>query len=219
MLKHPHGGCGSKHPYGGGNLEHRLAGRMLPRGFTLIELMVTITLLALLLGLAAPSFGTWTRNAQVRSVSDSLQSGLRLAQAEAVRRNRQVVFFLTSTKDCNTTSASAANGAYWQIRTVALMNGEATEALQCGVFNDVADGVSITGPRALCLNSTGRQVANAATGVTGATCTLSLTGSSTYDVAASGGDRSLRVSVSLGGQVRMCDPARTQNASNPDGCP
>jgi type IV fimbrial biogenesis protein FimT len=181
--------------------------------------MVTIVLLALLLGLAVPAFSTWTRNAQVRSVSDTLQSGLRLAQAEAVRRNRQVVFFLTSTKDCSSTAASAANGAYWQIRTVPLLNGEATDALQCGVLNDVADGVSITGPRALCLNSMGRQVANASPGVTGATCTLSVTGSSVYDVAATGGDRSLRVSVSLGGQVRMCDPARTQSATNPDGCP
>lgn len=193
--------------------------RAAPRGFTLIELMVTITLLALLLGLAAPAFSTWTRNAQVRSVSDTLQSGLRLAQAEAVRRNRQVVFFLTDTKDCATSAASAANGAYWQIRTVALMNGEATQALQCGVLNDVADRVSITGPRALCLNSMGRQVANAAPGVTGATCTLSNTGASLYDVAASGSDRSLRVSVSLGGQVRMCDPARAQSATSPDGCP
>jgi type IV fimbrial biogenesis protein FimT len=189
------------------------------RGFSLVELMVTIALLALLLGLAAPSFATWTRNAQVRTVSDALQSGLRLAQAEAVRRNRQVVFFLTSSKDCNTGTASVANGAYWQIRTVALIAGESTQALQCGVLNDLADGVAIAGPRALCINSAGRQVANASPGVTGATCTLSATGSSIYDVTSSGADRRLRVSVSLGGQVRMCDPSRTQSASNPDGCP
>jgi len=189
------------------------------RGFTLIELMVTIALLALLLGLAAPSFATWSRNAQVRTVTDALQSGLRTAQAEAVRRNRQVVFFLTSSKDCNTTTSSVANGAYWQIRTVALITGEAAEALQCGVLNDQADGVNITGPRALCLNSTGRQMANASTGVTGATCTLSATGFSIFEVNTSGADRRLQVAVSLGGQVRMCDPSRTQSASNPDGCP
>ena len=63
-------------------------------GFTLVELMVTISLLAILLALAAPSFSTWIRNAQVRTVSDSLQNGIRLAQAEAIRRHRQVVFFL-----------------------------------------------------------------------------------------------------------------------------
>jgi type IV fimbrial biogenesis protein FimT len=51
------------------------------RGFSLVEVVVTIALLALLLGLAAPAFGTWTRNAQVRTVSDSLQTGLRFAQA------------------------------------------------------------------------------------------------------------------------------------------
>jgi hypothetical protein len=59
----------------------------------------------LLLGLAAPSFSQWTRNAQVRTVTDALQSGARLAQAEAVRRNRQVVFFLTNDAACAATTA------------------------------------------------------------------------------------------------------------------
>ncbi len=189
------------------------------RGFTLVELMVSIALLSLLLGLAAPQFRTWTRNAQVRTVSDALQSGVRLAQAEAVRRNRQMVFFLTNNAACTTATASDANGSYWQVRSVALLSGEAVEAVQCGVLNDAAAGVTITGPRALCFNSGGRQLANAAPGPTGASCTLDATGTSTYNVAASGADRALRVTVSLGGQVRLCDPARTQSASAPDGCP
>lgn len=188
------------------------------RGFSLVELVVAIALLALLLGLAAPSFATWTRNAQVRSVGDALQSGLRQAQAEAVRRNRQVVFFLTTSKACTTAAESAANGAYWQIRTVPLMAGEAAEPLQCGVLNDVAEGVGITGPRAVCLNSSGRQVANAAPGVTGATCTLSATGTSIYDLAVTGADRALRVTLTLGGQVRLCDPSRARSTTHPDGC-
>ena len=40
-----------------------------------------------------------------------------------------------------------------------------------------------------------------------------------YDVSLPGSDRPLRVTVSMGGQVRMCDPARTQSATQPDGCP
>ena len=188
------------------------------RGFTLVELMVTLVLAGLLLGLAMPAFGTWTRNAQVRTVSDSLQHGVRLAQAEAVRRNRQVVFFLTDSAACNLATESNANGAFWAIRTVPLMNGENSEAVQCGVTSDVAGGVSIAGPQALCFNSGGRQVANASTGVTGATCTLNATGTSNYNVSATGANRALRVTVSLGGQVRLCDPARTLSSSSPDGC-
>ncbi len=189
------------------------------RGFTLIELMVTISLLAVLLGLAAPSFTLWSRNAQVRSVSDTLQNGARRAQTEAVRRNRQVVFFLTNSAACSSSTTPAANGSFWAIRTVALISGEAVETVQCGNLSDSAGSVSISGPTAVCFNSMGRQVANASPGAGTATCSLAASGLSTYDVAALGADRALRVLVTLGGQVRQCDPARTLSTSNPDGCP
>ncbi|MDP3225459.1 MAG: GspH/FimT family pseudopilin, partial [Rubrivivax sp.] len=181
------------------------------------------TLLALLLGLAAPAFTVWTRNAKVRTVSDTLQNGARLAQTEAVRRNRQVVFFLSNDSTCDATTAPAANGPFWAIRSVALTAGDAAVTVQCGTVADRAEGVGITGPTAICFNSAGRQVANASPGAGTATCTLDATGLSSYDVAMTGtardGDRPLRVLVTLGGQVRQCDPARTLSASAPDGCP
>ncbi len=201
------------------NLRRRRGLMPSQRGLTLIELMVTIALLALLLGLAAPAFSEWTRNAQVRTVTDALQSGARLAQAEAVRRNRQVVFFLTNTATCNTATGPAADGSFWAIRTVPLVAGDAVEVVQCGQLADVAAGVAIDGPTAICFNSLGRQTANASPGIGTTTCTLDASGVSTYDVAVTGGTRPLRVLVSLGGQVRLCDPARTLSASNPDGCP
>ena len=188
-------------------------------GFTLIELMVTITLLGILLSLAAPSFSLWTRNARVRTVSDALQTGARLAQTEAVRRNRQVVFFLSNDAGCSASTAPAANGAYWAIRTVPLTAGDPVETVQCGNVSDTAAGVSITGPTAVCFNSMGRQAANASPGAGTATCTLAASGVSSYDVAALGSDRPLRVLVTLGGQVRQCDPARTLSAAAADGCP
>jgi len=188
-------------------------------GLTLIELMVTIALLALLLGLAAPAFSDWMRNAQVRTVTDALQSGARLAQAEAVRRNRQVVFFLTNDAACTTSTAAAANGSFWAIRTVPIVAGDAVAMVQCGQLADVAAGVSIAGSTAICFNSAGRQVANTNPGIGSTTCTLDATGISTYNVDVTGGTRPLRVLVSLGGQVRMCDPGRTLSTTAPDGCP
>lgn len=189
-------------------------------GFTMVELLVTIALLALLLGLAGPSFTLWTRNAQVRSVSDALQNGARLAQAEAVRRNRQTVFFLTNGAGCDNTLTAAANGRFWSVRTISLLAGEAAETVQCGNLADRAGGVNISGPTAICFNSAGRQTANAAPSVgSGVACTLNPLGVSTFDLSASGSDRPLRVLVTLGGQVRLCDPGKTLSTTNPDGCP
>ncbi len=190
-----------------------------PRGFTIVELMVTIALLALLLGLAMPSFTTWVRNAQVRTVSDGLQNGLRLAQAEAIRRHRQVVFYRTNASTCAATTAADAAGAFWVVRTVPLVVGDAVEAVQCGQLADVAAGVSIAGATALCFNSGGRQVANADPDIGGAACALDASGANSFDVSSDHADRPLRVLVTLGGSVRMCDPAKTLSASTPDGCP
>jgi type IV fimbrial biogenesis protein FimT len=189
------------------------------RGFTLVELVVTIALLGVLLGLAAPAFTTWTRNAQVRTVSDALQNGARLAQTEALRRSRQVVFFLTNDSACNTSTAPAANGGFWAIRTVPLTSGETAQVVQCGNLSDRAAGVAIAGPTAICFNSLGRQVANASPGIGTTPCTLASSGVSTYNFSGTGADRALRVLVGLGGQVRQCDPARSLSSSNPDGCP
>jgi type IV fimbrial biogenesis protein FimT len=189
------------------------------RGFTLVELMVTVVLLSLLLGLAAPNFRVWVRNAQVRTVSDSLQNGLRLAQAAALQRSRQVVFMLTNDDACTGSIAAAANGVNWSIRTVPLTSGESAAVVQCGVLSDVASGVAINGPAAVCFNSMGRQTENTNTGVTGGNCTLAVSGVSTYNISAFGAERPLRVLLTLGGQARLCDPARALSDAAPDGCP
>jgi type IV fimbrial biogenesis protein FimT len=185
-------------------------------GFTLVELMVAIALLATLLKLAAPSFVTWSRNAQVRTVADSLQSAARNAQNEATRRSRQVVLSLTN-ETPGVSSKAVANGVNYAVHVVPLP-GESLEFVQGGVLSDVASA-SITGPKSICFNSIGRLVANAAPGVTDAVCTVSATAPlATYDVTLNGADRPLRVTVALGGRVRMCDPNRSIAAGAPEGC-
>jgi type IV fimbrial biogenesis protein FimT len=194
------------------------------RGFTLVELVVTIALMSLMLGLAAPKFSGWVRNARVRTAADSLSNGIRLAQAEAVRRNRQVVFFFTDTATCTESLTATSHGSFWAVRTVALTNGDRVEAVQCGLLTDTSTSVTVSGATAVCFNSMGRQTANAAPGLgTGVSCTLG-SGTSTFDVTTSGtsvagSDRPMRVLVALSGQVRQCDPARTLSSTAPDGCP
>ncbi len=56
------------------------------RGFTLIELLVVLILLAVMLTLAAPSFMTFQRNAELTSAANSFVAALSAARAEAMKR-------------------------------------------------------------------------------------------------------------------------------------
>ena len=60
------------------------------RGFTIIELMMTVTVLALLLGIAVPSFMETVRNNRIISQNNELISSLNLARSEALKRGGSV---------------------------------------------------------------------------------------------------------------------------------
>lgn len=66
------------------------------RGVTLIELAVVLVIVAILFSQAGPMFTAWMQNVQVRTAAESIQNGLQLARAEAIRRNRSVMFWLTA---------------------------------------------------------------------------------------------------------------------------
>lgn len=199
-------------PGRGGCIRRRAMG-----GFTLIELMVTLALLAILLGLAVPFITTAIRNSSVRSAAEALQNGLRMAQAEAVRRNRQTVFSLTNAEP-GPDSAAVANGVNWAIHTVlpAWDADKEDKFIQGGALSDLARGVTIKGPASICFNSAGRQVKLEEPGVKGAKCSIEQLVE--YTLTAQGADRALSVQVTLGGQVRMCEPTKTLSSDTPQGC-
>jgi type IV fimbrial biogenesis protein FimT len=60
------------------------------RGFTLLELMITITVAGVLLGLAIPSFRDFTRNNRVIAAQNDLVTALNVARSESLRRSRPV---------------------------------------------------------------------------------------------------------------------------------
>jgi type IV fimbrial biogenesis protein FimT len=62
------------------------------RGFTMIELLVTMTVAAILLMLAVPSYTEFMRNTRIRGTADSIAGGIRLAQTEAIRMNQNIEF-------------------------------------------------------------------------------------------------------------------------------
>lgn len=60
------------------------------RGFTLLELMTAITVMAVLLGIGVPAFTSIIRNSQIAAESSNLLSALTLARSEAMKRGVRV---------------------------------------------------------------------------------------------------------------------------------
>ncbi len=60
-------------------------------GFTLIELMISIAVAAILFGIAVPQFSTVTQNARMTSARNGLFTAFQLARTEAVTRSVHVV--------------------------------------------------------------------------------------------------------------------------------
>lgn len=59
-------------------------------GFTLIELMVTVSIAAILLAIAVPSFISTIRSTRLTNSANDLVTALNLARSEAIKRGRPV---------------------------------------------------------------------------------------------------------------------------------
>lgn len=65
-------------------------GRSAYAGFSLIELITVIALLAVLMGIGMPAFRDMVADQKVRTVAASLHSSILIARAEAIKRNRTI---------------------------------------------------------------------------------------------------------------------------------
>ena len=77
-------------------------------GFTLLELMVTVAVAALLLAIGVPTFQSMVRNNRIAAHTNDFMSSLNLARSEANKRGRRVVL-CKSDKTDNIAACTAAN--------------------------------------------------------------------------------------------------------------
>ncbi|WP_137887313.1 GspH/FimT family pseudopilin [Pseudomonas sp. 2FE] len=105
------------------------------RGFTLVELMVAVVVMAILLGIAIPSFTDVTLSSKLRSQANDLVAGATLARSEAIKRNQPVTFCASAD------GASCATSGGWQQGWI-VQSSDGTVIL---VHPAVASGFLITG--------------------------------------------------------------------------
>lgn len=82
------------------------AGSPRPAGFTLLELVITVAVLAIALGIAIPSFQGITNRNRLTSVANEVVAAMQLTRMEAIRRNQRVVM-------CPSTNGTTCSGANW----------------------------------------------------------------------------------------------------------
>ncbi|PIF27041.1 type IV fimbrial biogenesis protein FimT [Acidovorax sp. 56] len=77
-------------------------------GFTAIELMVVVSIVAILISLAAPNFTPLIEGWRVREPAEQLQTSLQYARSEAIKRGGQVVIqkIPNNTNGCTTASGT-----------------------------------------------------------------------------------------------------------------
>ena len=155
-----------------------------PMGFTLIELMITLAVLAIVVSIALPNLRVMIANTQIRSVAESVRNGLQLARAEAVKRNESVIFTLNADRS-------------WRLGCVTATANCPAIIMQKGVREGGGGAVTVVGAGQATFTSLGTLAA-----IAGQLAQVDFT-----STAVATGTKPLRITLGIGGNARMCDPS------------
>ncbi len=198
------------------------------QGVTLVELMVTLAIVAMLVLAALPSFSLAFVNSRIRSTGEALLTGLQLAKSEAVSRNARVRFQLTTTLDA--ACAPSANGVNWVVNMDPNANADEVTGLCDRAPNDqVAPFILQTRPAAAGSGASTQVAASQASlvfnglgrlaDIPPGNVTINITNPTGGACIANGGEVScLRIVISTLGQARMCNPDPGLPANDPRRC-
>lgn len=96
-------------------------------GFTLVELLVTLSLLAILAALAVPSFRSVLARRAVLAAAEAMVSDLRYARSEAIKR-------VTTVSVCRSDNGSTCSGSTgaWQSGWLVFVDANGNGTLEAG---------------------------------------------------------------------------------------
>jgi len=120
------------------NILRRLPGTR-QRGFTIVELMVTVCLAAILFAFAIPSFKQMMVNSRLVTQTNDLIGAINYARSEAITQNTSVSFCRAADETATTCAASTANWTFWIVRN----NGSATVSRRGGI-STYGGGIKVT---------------------------------------------------------------------------
>lgn len=117
------------------------------RGLSLIELMVTLSILAVLGALAAPSFTNMAERMRVSAVTDELVASIHLTRAEAIQRNGAVGMTRLTGTGCPSLPSADVWSCGWQVFVDTDRNGsKATTEPTLQMFR-ITSGVNVVHSR------------------------------------------------------------------------
>ena len=127
--------------------------RKLPEnGFTLVELLVSVAIAAILISIAAPSYVALTNTNRLATQANDILGGLMIARSEAIRLNQRVVFCRSD--DGSTCSAATDGWKGWLVfaDTDGTDTPSASEILRSGTISN-ASGMSVLASAAISAGS------------------------------------------------------------------
>jgi type IV fimbrial biogenesis protein FimT len=85
-------------------------------GFTILELMMTLTVASVIMALAVPSFRDFIKNSRMSGASNDLLASLQLARTEAIKRRHSVAVCASANANAAVPGCTGSfNGAGWVV--------------------------------------------------------------------------------------------------------
>ena len=161
--------------------------------------MISIVVVAILMGLGMPSYLKSLRNAENRNAADPITNGMQRARAEAVSRNTTVFFKLSS----STSSSWTVDYVTKPVSTDPAIDSRLSTEGSSNVTVTALASDLVTAATTATFNNLGQVVANA-----DASSTINR-----INLSSTGGNQSLRDTLGAGGNAKVCDPSLAVNSS------
>lgn len=182
-------------------------------GFTLVEFVITLVVLALLTFASLPSISTWLAGARVRNAAESFLAGLQKARMEAIRRNQAVGFWIVGGGDERSVGndcALVSDSGSWVISrqdpsgrcAAAASDSVAPMIVETHAAGDGGAGATVAALVPDGSAAASRVVFDGFGRVQSPDDSLAQ-----IDFSNPNGARALRIQLSPGGGIRLCDPA------------